>query len=458
MVKPHIWCKEGREMNKRTVFGVIMTLILTCTSVSFGTTMTRAANDLEFKSFNIDIGRNFASGAAITPDCKTVYAMNYDPTASVIDATQDSFVKLIDLSASNPGLLSGGVVVNSELYALGHWKVVIMDTATEHVVNTIPQSMVGGVLCGRAVVSPAMDIVYTVYGSANTMLAINTATFQLHGSVNIGRYNTGIGLSPSGHRIYISDCIEGHLTIIDAEALAIIATKAFTSALLSYTTAVAVGRDGLVYVGYVNSEWKFTIAVLDPDGNLIDTVTTDQWSTGLEVSRDGKYLVTGAGMIIDVDTMDVIARVSTGIGSYQVSMSPDGRRAYITNFNSEYVTVIEGFPVPLVIAADLDIEPDTLNLRSKGKWVTAYVELPDRYNISDIDISTIMLNDTVSVDSEAPAGIGDYDEDGILDLMVKFDRQEVVALFSVGEATLTITGEVDHTPFEGSDTIRVIDE
>ena len=443
-------------MNKKTVFGVVVTLMLTCTSISFDVTRAMAADDLEFTSFNIDIGRKFAQGAAVTPDCKTVYVMNYEPTISVIDAVQDSFVKLIDLSASNPGLLSGGVVVGSKLYAVGVQRVIIMDTATEHVVDTIPQSRVGGVAFGRAVVSPARDIVYTVCGCADTMLAINTSAFQLHGSVNIGGDNTGIGLSPSGHRIYISDRIEGHLTVIDAEALTVIATKSFTSALPSYPTAVAVGQDGLVYVGYVNSEWKFTVAVLDPDGNLIDTVTTDSLSTGLDVSRDGKYLVTGAGMILDVETMDVIARVSTGIGGYQVSMSSDGRRAYITNFNSEYVTVIEGFPVPLVVTASVDIEPDTFNLRSKGKWITANIELAEGYNPRDIDVSTIMLNDTVPVDSEAPTEIGDYDEDGVPDLVVKLDRQEVIALLSVGEITLTITGEVDHTPFEGSDTIHVI--
>jgi hypothetical protein len=39
--------------------------------------------------------------------------------------------------------------------------------------------------------------------------------------------------------------------------------------------------------------------------------------------------------------------------------------------------------------------------------------------------------------------------------MVKFIRAEVMTLLGVGETTLTITGEVDGTPFEGSDTIRV---
>ena len=57
-----------------------------------------------------------------------------------------------------------------------------------------------------------------------------------------------------------------------------------------------------------------------------------------------------------------------------------------------------------------------------------------------------------------PAEVGDYDTDGVADLMVKFNRQDLIAILGVGEVTLTITGEVDETSFEGSDTIQVIGE
>lgn len=53
--------------------------------------------------------------------------------------------------------------------------------------------------------------------------------------------------------------------------------------------------------------------------------------------------------------------------------------------------------------------------------------------------------------------IGDHNEDGIPDLMVKFERAELMSLPSVGETVLTITGEVNGVTFEGSDRIIVID-
>jgi hypothetical protein len=110
-----------------------------------------------------------------------------------------------------------------------------------------------------------------------------------------------------------------------------------------------------------------------------------------------------------------------------------------------------------LILAKIEINPVTLNLRSRGKWITVYIELPTGYLASHIDISSILLNNTIPVDIRASTTIGDYDGDGIQDLMVKFDRALVSNLLSVGEATLIITGEIEGIPFIGIDTITVKD-
>lgn len=122
--------------------------------------------------------------------------------------------------------------------------------------------------------------------------------------------------------------------------------------------------------------------------------------------------------------------------------------------------------------ATVETDPDTLNLGSKGKWITAYIELPEGYDVADINVSTILLNDTIPVDSEAPTAIGDCDGDGIPDLMVKFSRTDVITLMLSSidpsefeyqkppffiERELTVTGQLDDgTAFEGSDTLRII--
>lgn len=110
-----------------------------------------------------------------------------------------------------------------------------------------------------------------------------------------------------------------------------------------------------------------------------------------------------------------------------------------------------------MINATINLDPNTLNLKSKGKWITCRIELPEGYDVNDIDVSTIMLNGVVPAQSR-PIGIGDTDGDGVAELMVKFSRSAVQALLTPGDETeLTVSGELtDGTIFEGTDTIRVI--
>ena len=116
-------------------------------------------------------------------------------------------------------------------------------------------------------------------------------------------------------------------------------------------------------------------------------------------------------------------------------------------------------PTPPVLTATVDIHPQALNLRSEGEWITCYVELPESYNVSDINVSTILLNETVPAEMH-PIAIGDEDGDGIPDLMVKFDRASVIELFT-GKTVpenyvMEVTGTVADIHFKGTDIIRVI--
>jgi len=149
--------------------------------------------------------------------------------------------------------------------------------------------------------------------------------------------------------------------------------------------------------------------------------------------------------------------LSQGEEGVTVEVDSDGDGIFEHTFTSDGELTSDDFMLQTVTTIDFD--PDTLNLQSKGKWVTTYIELPEGCDVSAINVSTVMLNETVPAELH-PTGIGDYDSDGIADLMVKFDRQAVIDMLPVGDAVnVTVTGELyDRTPFEGSGTIRVIDE
>ena len=116
--------------------------------------------------------------------------------------------------------------------------------------------------------------------------------------------------------------------------------------------------------------------------------------------------------------------------------------------------------------AELDITPNTLNLKSRGKWITAFIE-PVFGSAKDIEIDTVFLEgvvpavsnpkyDFVTNESEY---LVDHDGDGTLERKVKFDRASVQELLTPSTAELTVSGSLsDGTAFSGTDTIRAIKE
>jgi parallel beta-helix repeat protein len=126
--------------------------------------------------------------------------------------------------------------------------------------------------------------------------------------------------------------------------------------------------------------------------------------------------------------------------------------------DGEYTTTDVTIVTIITLEITLDVSPDALNLKSNGNWISAYIELPEGYDVNDIDISTILLNDKIPAESQ-PTVIGDYDNDGIPDLMVKFDRAAVQEILEVGDSEkIVVTGRLhDGTSFGGMDVIKVID-
>lgn len=104
------------------------------------------------------------------------------------------------------------------------------------------------------------------------------------------------------------------------------------------------------------------------------------------------------------------------------------------------------------ITAIVKVTPETLNLTSNGKWISCHILLLGDYDISEIDLSTITLNEDIR-----PAW-SKVDEDE-QKLLVKFDRSEIQKMpnNSQEQLSLTIRGKLNSgTDFEGTDTIRIM--
>ncbi|MFH1219361.1 MAG: FlgD immunoglobulin-like domain containing protein [Candidatus Eisenbacteria bacterium] len=171
----------------------------------------------------------------------------------------------------------------------------------------------------------------------------------------------------------------------------------------------------------------------------------------------------GGGMWTNSSATQLGHHTEAGVcdDTYQVTCLPSGSQIadlaigsgvwYVSTFTNSIYRV-----PPPPDQADIDVNPDVLNPRSGGRWITCYIELAEGYDPADIDVSTVMLNETVPAEM-APTAVGDYDGDMIPDLMVKFSRSAVIEILPGGEhVEVRVSGEVAGQPFVGTDTIRVL--
>ncbi|MHC4216161.1 MAG: hypothetical protein ACYSWP_22635 [Planctomycetota bacterium] len=116
------------------------------------------------------------------------------------------------------------------------------------------------------------------------------------------------------------------------------------------------------------------------------------------------------------------------------------------------------FQAELPTETTIDIDPNTLDLNSRGRWLTCYIHLSSEYYVTDINPDTIRLEGTIQ------AGRTTFQpEDNIA--KVKFERLQLQdLLLAMGvedndQVILTLTGELyDETAFAAADTITVLNK
>ena len=189
----------------------------------------------------------------------------------------------------------------------------------------------------------------------------------------------------------------------------------------------------------------FTITATDPENDPL-TYSADNLPVGASFDPENQTFSWIPGYD-QAGTYDSV--------KFQVS---DGS---LTDYEEINITVNNG-----VLQATVDIDPDTVKLGAKGRWITAYIEPPSGYQPTLIDLDTVKLNDIVQAETDPkydfvtdPSSYTtDKDEDGILERMVKFDAASVQSLLNLGDNTLVVTGRLLGWPsapdFEGSDTLR----
>jgi hypothetical protein len=213
--------------------------------------------------------------------------------------------------------------------------------------------------------------------------------------------------------------------------------------------------NGTITIYFLADSYFYEVAGIEEGSYSLEITFTKE---GTPTTFEATSIPTSQGVLHQyIVNWDALSLGEKGV---TVQVDSDGDGVFEHTFTSDGELTHEEFV--LQTETTIDFDPDALNLKSKGEWVTAYIEFPEGYDVGDINVSTILLNGSVPVDPSAPTAIGDYDNDGIPDLMVKFDRTQVAEYIlskgiMTGNVTLTITGQVNNgTPFQASDTIGII--
>ena len=191
------------------------------------------------------------------------------------------------------------------------------------------------------------------------------------------------------------------------------------------------------------TEGRYGLIVYDVNGNTIDQFIANLVPTATSSVHTYE---------IDWNTLD------EGVRGVTLEIDSDGDGIFEKVVTADSTLTAEEFA--LQTDTIVDFVPDTLNLQSKGKVVTAYIELPSGFDVSDIDVSSIRLNGTVLALTK-PVSVADYDSDGTADLMMKFDGAAVRGLLVVGYSeAISISGKVlyagEYLDFLGTDFLKLV--
>lgn len=201
-------------------------------------------------------------------------------------------------------------------------------------------------------------------------------------------------------------------------------------------------------------------------------------SNVFDLGPDGAFLAPPAAitfrfdplLVTDTTTVaiyrfDGVQWSSAGISNQVVLNAPDPRVTGELASFSLYALFMKKAEPPAV-AVLLDLDPDTLNLKSQGQFLTAFLEATGNKAAPDIvpatlrvtAINDLSLSSSIPALARPPSALGDHDGDGIADLAVKFDRGALAAVLPVSEQVkVTVAGSfLDGSPFVADDFIRTI--
>lgn len=290
---------------------------------------------------------------------------------SVIDTDKDKVIDNITVYGSNPfGVAVAETKTASKVYVVDQNSqyVSVFDTAKPHNVKQVPvTNMKEFKLSGEIAVSQDGKRAYlTGYDSSgNIILVINTDTDEFMDTIHLGTHygrEIAVAETKTGTKLYLT-AGEDYVTVVDLSNKTIKGLNGF-----AITWGIAATQDGTkVYV-----------------------VNDSQSGSG------PRYV-----SVLDTATDEVLPKhIQVGNDCREITIDPNGKRAYVTNADNNTITVIDTTTNDIIgNPISVDVNPQRVAVNPEGTKV--YVT---NYGLLKGTVSVIDAVGDVSINKEIPVG------------------------------------------------------
>lgn len=263
------------------------------------------------------------------------------------------------------------------------------------------------------------NMTFQVVGLGKSALKINACTLSDKSGVPIehteknGEFVNFVPPPPANADIFINPSSVVNTSLTPGTNFSVSVDIRNIQNLYSYSFAVAYNAT-LLNVAQVTGNPSFPVpSITQGTGNL---VVSSALTSPPAISGNFSLATIKFGVLAIGETeLDLHAVILSDQQGENITFNPPGD-GYFSNL------------VISEISANVTVRPDALNLKTKGRWISVYIELEEGYDVDDIDVSSLRLNKTLPVDMAAPMAVGDFNGNGIDDLLVGFNRTVMINL------------------------------
>ena len=167
---------------------------------------------------------------------------------------------------------------------------------------------------------------------------------------------------------------------------------------LAICFALAPAIEAGAYTAYVSNEKGNTISVIDTaTWKVVDTIKVGQRPRGIELTRDGKFILVAVGdddtiQMIDTASRKIVDTLPSGPDPELFIEDPDGKILYVANENDNTVTIIDIARRARLGEVEVGVEPEGMGLSPDGKTLVNTSETTNMAHFIDTASRQVVAN------------------------------------------------------------------